>query len=219
MPRTLEWPPPNPTPRPATTHEATNSRSPMIDWKRHAQNPTRSTELSRQNRDHIRRGPGHPGGGADCGSDTSGAVRKLGEGVARRGRAAGSRRSRWLAGSPLGSGPRPSSESTRHARTRSLTLDPAAAEEIEEAAIWYGEKRWSLGRRFLAEVHQTLSKIAERPHSFPTFEDGATNLELRRAQTQTFPYLAVFLVLESEIRVVALAHSRRMPGYWKPRLE
>ena len=86
-------------------------------------------------------------------------------------------------------------------------------------AVWYSEKRRNLGRRFLAEVHRTLSRIEERPRSFPVLETGLGDLELRRAQTRTFPYSAVFLVLESGIRVLALAHSSRVPSYWLNRLE
>ena len=33
-----------------------------------------------------------------------------------------------------------------------------------------------------------------------------------------FPYLIVYRVTASAIQVVAVAHARRRPGYWKTRL-
>lgn len=36
---------------------------------------------------------------------------------------------------------------------------------------------------------------------------------------RTFPYHIVFLNLEREILVLAVAHDRRRPGYWASRIE
>lgn len=44
-------------------------------------------------------------------------------------------------------------------------------------------------------------------------------LEVREAFLKRFPYRVVFVELPEEIRVVALAHKRRRPGYWRHRVE
>jgi len=39
-------------------------------------------------------------------------------------------------------------------------------------------------------------------------------LEVRRALMSVFPYALIFLELKREIRVIAVAHTSRRPGYW-----
>ena len=34
-----------------------------------------------------------------------------------------------------------------------------------------------------------------------------------------YPYVVVYAVADDEIRVVAFAHERQLPGYWADRLE
>ena len=44
-------------------------------------------------------------------------------------------------------------------------------------------------------------------------ELGVLRVRLRR-----FPYQVVFIELKKYIRVLAVAHERRRPGYWRERL-
>lgn len=39
----------------------------------------------------------------------------------------------------------------------------------------------------------------------------------RRMPLRRFPYSIVYLLLPEEIRVIAIAHQRRKPGYWRGR--
>jgi len=48
---------------------------------------------------------------------------------------------------------------------------------------------------------------------FPTLAFNTRRVVLNR-----FPYLVVFRETTSEIEVVAVAHGRRRPGYWRERL-
>jgi hypothetical protein len=47
----------------------------------------------------------------------------------------------------------------------------------------------------------------------------AVDLEVRRALLPRFPYALVFLELQAEIRVLAVAHAKRHPDYWLNRLQ
>ncbi len=47
----------------------------------------------------------------------------------------------------------------------------------------------------------------------------AVDLEVRRALLPRFPYALVFLELQTEIRVLAVAHAKRHPDYWLNRLQ
>lgn len=45
------------------------------------------------------------------------------------------------------------------------------------------------------------------------------DLIIRRALLPRFPYAVVFIDLGAEIRILALAHAKRQPGYWLDRVE
>ena len=100
-----------------------------------------------------------------------------------------------------------------------VRFDEAALDELFEAAAWYNSQQPGLARRFLDEIDAVLPRIAESPASFSLLPDRPLDLELRRALLDRFPYALVFVELEREIRIVAVAHTRRRPGYWFDRLD
>lgn len=95
---------------------------------------------------------------------------------------------------------------------------PEVPGELSETVIWYEARRPGLGGDFLDEVEATLPLIGSRPRSFPRLEDVDESLEIRRAMLSRFPYAVVFLVREVEVRVLAVAHAKRRPGYWLSRV-
>jgi plasmid stabilization system protein ParE len=95
---------------------------------------------------------------------------------------------------------------------------PEVPDELAEAALWYETRRQGLGSEFLDEVETTLPLIGGRPRSFPRLRDVNATLEIRRALLARFPYALVFLVQEEEVRVLAVAHAKRRPGYWLSRV-
>ncbi len=46
----------------------------------------------------------------------------------------------------------------------------------------------------------------------------AEELGVRRSLLKKFPYAVVFIVMAEEIRILAVAHGRRRPGYWRARM-
>ena len=95
---------------------------------------------------------------------------------------------------------------------------PEVPDELAEAVLWYEARRQRLGSELLDEVQATLPIIGTRPRSFPRLQDIDSTLEIRRALLARFPYALVFLVREDEVRVLAVAHARRRPGYWLSRV-
>ncbi len=63
-----------------------------------------------------------------------------------------------------------------------------------------------------------LPLVGGRPRSFPRLRDVHVTIEIRRALLARFPYALVFLVREDEVRVLAVAHAKRRPGYWLSRV-
>lgn len=95
-----------------------------------------------------------------------------------------------------------------------LRLLPEAEEELAAAARWYEDKRDGLGVDFVAMIDRTLGLIHDAPVSFPLWHQDSP---IRKCLVQRFPFLVLFVVESDAIVVVAIAHARRRPGYWKDR--
>jgi toxin ParE1/3/4 len=81
------------------------------------------------------------------------------------------------------------------------------------AAIDHAEReRPGRGGRLRAEVDRTILRIADAPDQGSPYLYGT-----RRFVLQHFPYSTVYLTLEAGY-IVAVAHHRRKPGYWRKRL-
>jgi toxin ParE1/3/4 len=66
--------------------------------------------------------------------------------------------------------------------------------------------------RFLDEVVQAQRSIAERPRAWTEIEPGVRQKVLHR-----FPFALIYEIHADEIRVFAVAHHCRRPGYWRDR--
>lgn len=93
-----------------------------------------------------------------------------------------------------------------------LEFHPAASDEVEAAHRWYAERSPIAASRFLEELDVAVDRIQSEPGAGPTYLHGTRCHLLRH-----FPYLVVYWVTEQSIQVVAVAHGRRRPGYWKSR--
>ena len=93
-----------------------------------------------------------------------------------------------------------------------LELLPAALAEAEEAAAWYAERDPRVAARFTEELEAALNRISDAPHRWPVHLLGTQRVRLTR-----FPYLVVYREDETRILVVAVAHTKRKPGYWRKR--
>jgi plasmid stabilization system protein ParE len=100
-----------------------------------------------------------------------------------------------------------------------ISLSPEAVSELIEAATWYETRQHGLVTRFLQEIDHTQRTIQSRPLSFPKLATTNINLEIRRALLPRFPYALVFIDLQTETRILAVAHLKRHPDYWLNRLQ
>jgi hypothetical protein len=100
---------------------------------------------------------------------------------------------------------------------RRLKLIPEAREELHEAAAWYESRRRGLGHEFRNEVNDALGRIAEGPGRFVLVPNVPFVIAARQCHLPRFPYSVVFVDLGDRIRVLAIAHQKREPGYWHGR--
>lgn len=89
---------------------------------------------------------------------------------------------------------------------------PEAEEEMNEAARYYDSQASGLGTDYLSEVERAVETIAESPMTWPKIEG-----DLRRRLVRRFPFGILYFIEIEEIVIVAVAHLRRRPGYWKKR--
>ncbi len=92
-----------------------------------------------------------------------------------------------------------------------LTLSALAAEEAEGIAYFYRTRSDAkLGLAFITELEATAELIAQNPLIGRKSKAGTRWFALRR-----FPYKLVYLAKVDEIILVAIAHERRKPNYWR----
>ena len=111
-------------------------------------------------------------------------------------------------------GPRPDPREAGHPVTRVLRVRPEAEEELLAAAEWYEARKPGLGAELVAAVDEALERILEAPLASPVWRPGIPH---RFCTVRRFPYLIFFVVDEVAIEVVAIAHGKRAPGFWRGR--
>lgn len=90
----------------------------------------------------------------------------------------------------------------------------AASEEWAGATRWYEERRPGLGAEFHDAVVAAIALIDTHPEigSLATGPTPTRELTLAR-----FPYKLVYRIRTDDLYVVAIAHAKRRPGYWRQR--
>lgn len=96
-----------------------------------------------------------------------------------------------------------------------LRLDEEAEQELRAAHDWYEEQLPGLGAEFVGALDHAFARIQRRPRAFALEPGSAPKLGIRRLVLASFPFTVYFVILKSELRVLAIAHQRRKPGYWK----
>ena len=95
-----------------------------------------------------------------------------------------------------------------------VLLRQVAKRDFREATAWYAERNSEIAERFVEEVARTLELIERFPMTGAPVP-GVDDKDIRRLPVHNFPYHVVFLRLPDRIAVLAVAHDRRRPGYWR----
>ena len=93
-----------------------------------------------------------------------------------------------------------------------IEFHPEALLEAWEARRWYAERNHKAADAFLAELDYAEAQISAHPDRWPAYLHGTRRFRLRR-----FPYLLIYYATDERIVVLAVAHAKRRPGYWKER--
>lgn len=101
---------------------------------------------------------------------------------------------------------------------RLIILDEAE-EELIEAEKWYERQRAGLGQEFRTAIDEGMERLLKAPLAASPHVNLPLSIGARRIFVRRFPYSIVFIEHGEDLWVVAFAHHRRRPGYWRERLK
>ena len=95
-----------------------------------------------------------------------------------------------------------------------VDFHPEAAEEAEQAFDYLAARSPPAADRFDAELELLLRRIARRPAGYPAAEEDA---RFRSAAMTTAPDRLKYREVGGGVQILAVAHAKRRPGYWRDR--
>ena len=99
-----------------------------------------------------------------------------------------------------------------------VRFEDEADAEYRQAGRWYENRRTGLGLEFFNAVDAAIRQIVDFPGVGAVVPRVPGDLPVRRLAVARFPYHVVYLETSEVFRILAVAHDRRRPGYWKSRL-
>lgn len=99
-----------------------------------------------------------------------------------------------------------------------VRFEDEARVEYRESGRWYEARVTGLGLQFFDEVDATLRQVIAFPKTGSRVPRVPSDLPVRRLAVKRFPYHVIYLETADALRVLAIAHDRRRPGYWRERL-
>lgn len=94
-----------------------------------------------------------------------------------------------------------------------VRFHPLARAELIHAVEYYEACEPGLGHAFMEEVHAAVTRLAMHPGAWMAF-----TTRTHRCLTKRFPFSIIYHMKNDRLEIVAVANSRRRPGYWIDRL-
>jgi len=96
---------------------------------------------------------------------------------------------------------------------RKIGFLPDAEKEMFDAIVYYDNEAEGLGDEFFNDIQSAVQKIQRNPESWAVIEDG-----IRKFLIVKFPYKILYMIDPDTIVIIAVAHHKRKPGYWRSRI-
>ena len=95
-----------------------------------------------------------------------------------------------------------------------VIVRPEAENDLNEAFLWYEDKRKGLGHDFLLHIDAGIRFISRNPNIYKSeYRDTKKHLVKR------FPYKIIYLTQMETIVILAVLHTKRSPELLKDRLK
>jgi len=91
-----------------------------------------------------------------------------------------------------------------------VIYSPQVEKELLEIVKYYNENNPGLGTEFLLELDRQINLCSNEPEIGMRVDEVYRRLVMHR-----FPFNIIYRILRYEIRVLAVAHQNRKPGYWR----
>ena len=93
-----------------------------------------------------------------------------------------------------------------------IDFHPDATAELESSADWYAERSPTAARNFLVAVDVAIASIVNDPARFFRVDERH-----QACSVVKFPFQVVYRHEKDRIFIIAIAHAKRRPGYWRDR--
>ena len=97
--------------------------------------------------------------------------------------------------------------------SKSFRFHPEAKEDFRDALRWYRAQSPIASVEFRKTVSRAIRDVAQSPQLWPMYLYGTRRFVIHR-----FPFSVVYLDDPDILTIIAVAHSKRKPGYWKHRV-
>ncbi len=97
---------------------------------------------------------------------------------------------------------------------RTIEFLRGARVDFDESFDWYAQRSVGAAIGFTSAVDDAIEKVVADPGRFPSTQGGCQYCSLSR-----YPFRVVFRVEPQQLTVVAIAHAKRRPGYWRDRTD
>ena len=88
-----------------------------------------------------------------------------------------------------------------------------AIADVKNAVAWYRKRNPKIALDFVEELQRAAVVISEAPERWSIGKNNTRRFLLWR-----FPFAVIYSEEESVVRIWAVAHGSRRPGYWSGRL-
>ena len=96
---------------------------------------------------------------------------------------------------------------------KAVGLHEDALSEAQAAYDWYAAQDPAAAEAFIGELDHAIKQI----ETFPSL-GGAYHSGTRRFVLKRFPFAVIYRERHRITEIIAVAHARRKPGYWKRRI-
>ena len=93
-----------------------------------------------------------------------------------------------------------------------ISIKHEAEVEIEESLVFYAKISDQLVLGLIDEIESAKADISKNPLQFQ-----AISKKYRKASLKVYPYKIIYHIVDNEILIVAFAHHKRKPYYWRSR--
>ena len=102
--------------------------------------------------------------------------------------------------------------------TLAIKWHPDAESEFDADIGWYDGREFGLGDRFEDQALIAVNESADTPEAWPVWPGWNRQPVVRSKGVTGFPHRVVYFIEGDLLTIVAIAHTKRRPGYWRARV-